>query len=104
MVVIDYALPDKKAIPLLQTIKNHNAAIQVIIISDQEDVQLAVDLLKMGASDYIVKNSETKEKLWNSIINIRKNPVQKQETNITYDLSKSLIGESDAIKRIYTPN
>ncbi|MGV3587699.1 MAG: sigma-54-dependent transcriptional regulator [Adhaeribacter sp.] len=102
VVVIDYALPDKKAVPLLQTIKNHNAAIQVVFISEQEDLQLAVDLLKMGASDYIVKNSETKEKLWNSVINIRKKPTQKSEANLTQDLSKSLIGESDAIKRIYT--
>ena len=102
VVVIDYALNDKKAITLLQAIKKHNAAIQVIIISEQEDVQVAVDLLRMGASDYIVKNSNTKERLWNSVMNIRKAPVQVQETNIAYDLSKSLIGESDAIKRIYS--
>jgi two-component system, NtrC family, response regulator AtoC len=102
VVVIEYALNDKKAIPLLQAIKKHNPAIPVIIISEQEDVQVAVDLLRMGAYDYIVKNSDTKEKLWNSVINIRKAPMPKQETNISYDLSQSLIGESDAIKRIYT--
>jgi two-component system, NtrC family, response regulator AtoC len=102
VVVIEYALNDKKAIPLLQAIKKHNSAIPVIIISEQEDVQVAVDLLRMGAYDYIVKNSDTKEKLWNSVINIRKAPMPKQETNISYDLSQSLIGESDAIKRIYT--
>ena len=102
VVVIEYALNDKKAIPLLQAIKKHNSAIPVIIISEQEDVQVAVDLLRTGAYDYIVKNSDTKEKLWNSVINIRKAPMPKQETNIAYDLSQSLIGESDAIKRIYT--
>jgi len=102
VVVIEYALNDKKAIPLLQAIKKHNPAIPVIIISEQEDVQVAVDLLRTGAYDYIVKNSDTKEKLWNSVINIRKAPMPKQETNISYDLSQSLIGESDAIKRIYT--
>ncbi|MDB5261120.1 MAG: sigma-54-dependent Fis family transcriptional regulator [Adhaeribacter sp.] len=102
VVVIDYALPDKKAVSLLQAIKKQDLTTQVIIISEQEDVQLAVDLLRMGAYDYIIKNSSAKERLWNSVINIRKAPMPKQETNIIYDLSKSLIGESDAIKRIYS--
>jgi len=101
VVVIDYGLTDKKGIALLQSIKKSNPDTQVIIISEQEDVQIAVDLLKMGVYDYIIKNSDTKERLWGSILNIRKTPVQKQETNITFDISKSLIGESNAIKRIY---
>ena len=45
--------------------------IQVIIISGQEDVATAINLLKNGAFDYIVKDDDTKDRLWNTILHLR---------------------------------
>ena len=52
---------------------------RVIIISGQEDVATAINLLKNGAFDYIVKDDDTKDRLWNSILHLREISNLKQE-------------------------
>ncbi|MGZ6539756.1 MAG: response regulator, partial [Bacteroidia bacterium] len=71
VIVLDYSLEDYKGDELLKKIKAVNAEIPVIIVSGQEDVSTAINLLKQGAYDYIVKNDETKDRLWSSINNLR---------------------------------
>jgi len=109
IITLDYSLPDKNGVALLQAIKTFNPDIQVIIISGQEDVGTAVELLKLGAYDYIVKNEDTKERLGNTVNNIRQTCLLKEEIDslkeelgAKYDISKAIIGNSDSIKRIYT--
>ena len=92
---------------VLKKIKTHNPQTQVIIISGQEDVATAIDLLKNGAFDYLVKDDETKDRLWNSLLHLQeinslKQEVEqlKEEVGKKYDLSKSIIGKSDAIKQV----
>jgi len=46
IVSLDFRLPDTKGDVLLRKIKNHNEEIEVLIISEQEDIETAVDLLK----------------------------------------------------------
>jgi len=109
IITLDYSLPDKNGVALLQAIKSFNPDIQVIVISGQEDVSTAVELLKLGAYDYIVKNEDTNERLWNTVNNIRQTLRLKEEINslkeelgAKHDISKAIIGNSDSIKRIYT--
>lgn len=68
IVTLDYSLPDGDGGELLKKVKSYNNKIQVILISGQEDVKTALTLLKEGAYDYLVKDEDTKEKLW-SIVN-----------------------------------
>src|SRR5881398_648925 len=49
VVTLDYSLPDSDGAEVLKRIKEHNKDIQVIIISGQEDVATAINLLKSGA-------------------------------------------------------
>src|SRR5690606_17868143 len=79
VVTLDYSLPDKNGDEVLSKIKEQNPDTQVIVISGQEDVATAVDLLKKGAYDYIVKDEETPERLWNTIIKIRENLSLREE-------------------------
>ncbi len=109
IITLDYGLPDKKGSEVLDMIKNYNPGIQVVIISGQEDVATAIDLLKKGADDYLVKDDETRNRLWNIISNIRQKislqqeiEVLKDELGQKYDFSKSLIGNSDSMKRVFT--
>src|ERR1043165_9240499 len=71
VVTLDYSLPDSDGAEVLKRIKETNKNIQVIIISGQEDVSTAINLLKNGAFDYIVKDDETKDRLWNTILHLR---------------------------------
>lgn len=60
IVCIDFGLPDITGDILLQKIKAVNKNLPVIVISGQEDISVAVNFLKSGASDYIVKDEHTK--------------------------------------------
>src|ERR1700730_16732553 len=107
VVTLDYSLPDMDGAEVLKRIRSQSPQTQVIIISGQEDVATAIDLLKNGAFDYLVKDDETKDRLWNSLLhlqeinNLRQEVEQlKEEVGKKYDLSKSIIGKSEAIKQM----
>ena len=67
VITLDYRLPDISGLELLRKIKQENNDIQVILISEQDDIEVVVDLLREGAYDYIVKSNfnleELKEKI-----------------------------------------
>ena len=107
-VSIDFGLPDLTGDLLLKKIKEVNKNIPVIIISGQEDVAIAVTLLKNGAEDYITKDDNTKEKLWNSILKIRENielklEVEdlKEQLEQKFSFEKTIIGQSELLKKTF---
>lgn len=109
LIILDYSLPDDNGANILKKIKEYNPNLDVIIVSGQEDIATAVQLLKQGASDYIIKNDETKERLWSSIAHIRDKISLKEEIielknelKTHYDFSDSMIGNSAAMKNTYT--
>ncbi|MEP6596422.1 MAG: sigma-54 dependent transcriptional regulator [Ginsengibacter sp.] len=55
IVLCDYRLGDKDGKDVLQKIKELNPQIIVIIITGYSDIKTAVDVIKMGAFDYITK-------------------------------------------------
>ncbi|MEJ2005357.1 MAG: sigma-54 dependent transcriptional regulator [Cyclobacteriaceae bacterium] len=55
ILLIDYRLPDISGIDLLRKIKILNPHASVIIITGYSDVRTAVDALRHGAYDYVVK-------------------------------------------------
>lgn len=108
VITLDYSLADAKGDEVLKKIKSFNPDTEVIIISGQEDVSTAIGLLREGAYDYFVKDDDTKDRLWSTIIKIRDTKALKQEVETLreevaqkYDYSKSVAGNSDAIKRIF---
>lgn len=108
VITLDYTLPDMNGADVLKKILEYNPNIQVIIISGQENITTAIDLLKKGAYDYIVKDEDARNRLWNTVNNIRKNLLLKEEVEHLreeigqrYDFSKAIIGNSDAMKRVF---
>jgi DNA-binding NtrC family response regulator len=54
-VLLDMKLPDIDGLEILKQMKCANAAVPVIIITGLGDIQNAIDSIKLGAYDYIVK-------------------------------------------------
>lgn len=109
VITLDYSLPDMKGPDVLKRIKEHHPDLPVIMISGQEDISTAINLLKEGAYDYIVKNEETKDRLWRLMKNIHDSSVLrseniqlKEELVRKYEISNTIIGNSAAIRKVFT--
>ncbi|WP_374445240.1 sigma-54-dependent transcriptional regulator [Epilithonimonas sp.] len=109
IICIDFGLPDMLGDELFRQIKNAYPDLPIIVISGQENISVAIDFLKQGARDYIVKNEHTKELLWNSIIRLNENITLKQEVadlkdelEKKYSFEKTIIGQSESIKNIFS--
>ncbi len=108
IVLLDYSLPDISGKEVLEKIKRSNNQIGVIIISGQQDIATAVELLQMGAYDYVIKNEEIRERLPHIIQKIFHNQqlseeVQtlKEELGQKFRLDSSLIGQSEPMQGVY---
>lgn len=108
VITLDYSLPDMPGEKVLEQIKKHDPGINVIILSAQEKIGTAVELLKSGAYDYISKDQETKERLLNAINNANNNTSLareidhlKKEISQKYEFEKSIIGNSPALKKVF---
>jgi DNA-binding NtrC family response regulator len=108
IVTLDYSLPDMEGEKVLKSIREFDPDISVIIVSAQEKIGTAVELLKAGAFDYITKDEDAKDRILNSIKNarnktslIREIDRLKHEITTKYEFEKSIIGTSPAIKKIF---
>ncbi len=108
IVTLDYRLPDITGLEILKRIREENLDIQVILISEQGDIDTVVNLLKLGAYDYISKSEDIKDRLLNTVRNIRNGIGLKREISTLrlevqkkYSFRESILGESPAIKTVY---
>jgi two-component system, NtrC family, response regulator AtoC len=108
IVTLDYRLPDMTGLELLEKIRLENNEVQVILISEQEDIDMVVTLLKLGASDYITKSDDVKERLLNTVRNIsngiglrREVTTLRREVQKRYSFRNTIHGESPAIKGVF---
>ena len=109
VITLDFSLPDMSGEDILNRIKKSEIDTEVIIISGQEDVSTAVKLLRDGAYDYIVKDDETKDRLWKTINNIRQTANLKgeieqlrEEVGKKYDFGKAIIGNSPRLNKVFS--
>lgn len=107
LITIDYSLPDTTGDKLYEKIKEVNDSIPVIFISSQQEIPVAVKLLKLGVYDYIVKDENTKDLLWNSIIKSRERHNLKTEIDtlktqlkVKYNYKTNIIGNGPAISKV----
>lgn len=107
LISLDYRLPDMSGYDVMKKIHIEYPNLPVVIVSGQEDVKTALDLLKEGAYDYFVKDNDTKDRLWNLINKLREKEKLitqidelKEEVGRIYNFDK-IKGNSPAIKGVF---
>jgi len=75
IVIQDYDLNGMNGLEVFKKMKAVSIDIEVIFLSGQDSIEVAVDAMKYGAFDYIIKDSIAKEKIVykiKSLIHLRK--------------------------------
>ncbi|MFH6986026.1 sigma-54-dependent transcriptional regulator [Marinoscillum luteum] len=108
VVTLDYRLPDYNGEDLLKKIKAADPSIEVLIISEQSEIETAVSLLKAGAYDYITKTEDIRDRLLNVVQHINKNrslktQLENLQTEVAqkYEFETSIIGQSKEMKKVF---
>ncbi|MGL5083922.1 MAG: response regulator [Microcoleaceae cyanobacterium] len=62
-IFVDYRLPDQDGLALVQEIRQRQILSPIVVLTGQGDEQIAVELMKAGASDYLSKSRISPEAL-----------------------------------------
>lgn len=108
IITVDYSLPDMTGADVLAEVKKKLPGCEVIVVSEQDKIDTALQLLKAGAYDYFVKSNDLRDRLLNSINHIKKGTgllkrisSLEQEVKGKYDFRKHLIGTSPAMQKVF---
>jgi len=63
VIFLDHNMDELNGFEVLKKIKRFDPNIYVVIVSSQENMQIAIDALKYGAFDYIIKGDNNMEKM-----------------------------------------
>ena len=107
-ITLDYSLPDAKGEQLLRQISDRLPDTEVLVISGQEDVSTAVRMLKQGAYDYLVKDGNTLDRLWNIVGKVeqqvrlrRENTQLRQQIGAHYSPGQAILGEHQLVQQVH---
>lgn len=105
---LDFNLPDMSGFDVLKKIRDYDSELPVIIVSGQQDISTAVELLKKGVYDYVLKDSDTKDRIWSIMRNIKSNfnlkiRITKLEDEIgkRYEYNNLIKGDSAVINNVF---
>jgi len=108
IITLDHSLPDISGLELLKKIKQEFSDIPVIVLSSQELIVTALEMLQFGAYDYIIKDSAAMDKLWHIVHQANEKQNLFKEIEILssgianqYNFQKYLKGSSDPMKKVH---
>jgi DNA-binding NarL/FixJ family response regulator len=76
IVIMDYSLEGKNGLEVLKEIKAINPKTEVIMLSANEDIAVAIELFRNGATDYVVKGKGSAKKVTDRIYHILTAPIR----------------------------
>lgn len=70
LVFLDYQMDDINGLKVLQEIKNYFPGIAVVFCTAQEDLSVALEAIKYGSYDYLLKSNASKKELTTILENV----------------------------------
>ncbi|WOT03697.1 putative bifunctional diguanylate cyclase/phosphodiesterase [Shewanella youngdeokensis] len=98
VVLLDYNLPLRDGIEMMVEIRNEskNSSIAIVMMSGSEDEALALECIKAGAQDFLVKSEISEKKLRRAILHSTTRNDLEKKLYETYQKVKSL-AETDSL-------
>jgi signal transduction histidine kinase len=102
-VFLDYRLPDKSGLELLKHVQALQIRVPLIVLTGQGDEQIAVEIMKAGASDYLSKSRVSPERLWQVVRNAIRVHKAEQKAEVAYkklqETNQLLLRKNRELKR-----
>ncbi|MER3522620.1 MAG: hypothetical protein C4326_00780 [Ignavibacteria bacterium] len=100
LVIIEYYLPDVNGIEFTKTIREHNIDLPIILLTSNKDLKLAIEAMKFGAEDYIIKEDAAESVLPQTIVNTLERVYLKRKKALQQKAELIAKKRTDAIKEI----
>ncbi len=99
LVLLDYRLPDFIGLDILQTIKQNSPTVAVIMMTSFNDVRTAINAIRLGANDYILKPINPEELL----LAVNQASARNAPPSVTKEIQHAsyLEGESDSSQNLH---
>ncbi len=107
IVCLDVQMPEMDGLEVLKRIKEKHPKMGVIMVTSNNVVDTAVQALKLGAADYIIKPAD-REKILATVEEVLEqtqvmSQIRSMEKDRESDFAyKNIVGESEAIKSVFT--
>jgi len=102
-VLLDLQMPDMDGIETMQKIKEIDANVPVIIVTGHGNIPTAVESIKLGAYDFLVKPPDFDKLILTLKRAVEKNELDKKLTRLKNEVETSLefmLGKSTAMKKV----
>ncbi len=92
-IFLDYRLPDKDGLALIQELRGNGFQIPMVVLTGQGDEQVAVELMKAGASDYLSKSRLSPE----ALAHVLRNAIRVHQAELQASLAYQRLQENNDI-------
>lgn len=105
LVITDLRLPDASGLDIVAAAKEQHPEIQVIMMTSYSSVESAIEALRRGANDYVIKPFDNDDFLFSVERALGERRTRLENVALKCTLRKSfagssIIGESDVVKRL----
>ena len=103
--ILDYRLPDGDGLSVLRRLREIDPDIPVVMLTAHKDVDVVVEAIKAGASDYVTKPFEVDDVALRLLRAMDAAPARRELRRLKEDLARpftfaSVIGESDPMQAV----
>jgi diguanylate cyclase (GGDEF)-like protein len=101
-ILLDYRMPKRDGIELLLELKNASmdVSVAVIMLSNSEETELALECVRAGAQDFLLKSEVTTSRLQRAIVQAQARFELEQKLHVSYQQAKKL-AEHDTLTGLY---
>lgn len=103
LVITDLQMPQINGIELVKHVRENYKATGILVITGYPSIKNAVETVKLGANEYLIK-SFTQDELLNAVSNslkIVENRIQKENKSMVTSTIHGIIGDSSPMKKIF---
>lgn len=94
-IFLDYCLPDSDGLNLVKELRQRGVRVPLVVLTGQGDEEIAVELMKAGASDYLAKSKVSAE----TLIRILRNAMRVYRAEVQVALANQQLRESNDLLR-----